>query len=114
LNSIGVGSSQDFIVGVTGIFGTQQSVRSARTVPPTKKSIFDGLIGSPLTGGIGDFILSVFVGWPRLGTICFDAFSAFGCDIACGTCPWNEFVWPQLMNEWRHSYVCLRGYRFLL
>lgn len=109
-------------VGGDGLFagaarsnGTQQSALSISTAPPQKKGLFKPILSGIVGGGILSFLVEAITSSISAGTVvgylCFfgglyGAYQAY---------QFNKNDLPKLLEQWRHSYVCLRcGHRFLL
>lgn len=58
-------------------------------------------------GGVLFFVLSVFLNWFVVGLLAFLVVMAFGIVVAYANHKWNKQVWPELMDAWDHSYICL-------
>lgn len=107
----GVGVAGRLGVGVAKTSGTQQSALSQTVAPPAKKGylgkvilcFFLSLFGAGAGGSMGGIVSTVIL----VGTLYFFVYKS--------TYLWNRDVHPQLMEQWQHSYLCLRcGNRFTL
>ena len=83
--------------------------------PPEKRSylwsIVGGLIGVCILQGILQFIFGRVFG----GLMSWVAFAGMIYLIYQEVYCWNRDVYPQLMDQWYHSYLCMKcGNRFIL
>lgn len=110
--TVGAGFSGKLGIGAASTQGTQQSALSQSTAPPKKKgylskfvlsTILAMVLASPIGGDAATFVFFLIWG----GLIYFLVYKK--------TYLWNKDVYPGLLEQWRHSYVCLRcGNRFIL
>ena len=107
----GIGVAGHFGVGAAKTKGTQQSALSMSVAPPAKKGylwkvilvLFLAFIVGGMVGGTLGLIVNFLLGVGGLYLIYRQVYC------------WNRDVHPQLMDEWQHSFICLRcGNKFIL
>ena len=107
----GIGVAGHFGVGAAKTKGTQQSALSMSVAPPAKKGylgkvilvLFLAFIVGGMVGGTLGLIVNFLLGVGGLYLIYRQVYC------------WNRDVHPQLMDEWQHSFICLRcGHKFIL
>ena len=111
----GVGIFGDAGGGVAKTNTSSMTDMAATVAPPQKKGIVKkfmimGLIFCIVLGGIGSAISHYLetplflAGWAIAGYLVYK-----------NNYLWNQNVYPQLLEQWHHSYVCLKcGNRFTL
>lgn len=115
LTTVGVGFSDSLGVGRAESHGTKQTNLAAFTTPPKKKSVwkrflFTWAIGSgPIVWILRLCRFDLIAKIAEIGSL------ILGCILAYLAFQWNKSVFPQLIQDWEHSYICLRcGARFKL
>ena len=103
----GIGSASTDTTSITNLGKT--------VAPPEKRSYIWSIIG----GLIGVCLLQVFLqfifGRTFGGLMSYVAFAGMVYLIYQEVYCWNRDVYPQLINQWQHSYLCLKcGNRFTL
>lgn len=115
----GVGLSGGHLgIGVGGAHttGVQMTQLAKEVAPPVKKKYLFPIIASIIVS----FLLSVFtesiIGATVSGFLGFIGFAACLYFLAYQkTYLWNKNVWPELYNQWEHSWVCLKcGHKFIM
>lgn len=107
LTTFGVGLGDDLGVGVGGSGGISQTMLSEEVAPPLQRSVAEPALFGIVFGGVLFFVLSVFLNWFVVGLLAFLVVMAFGIVVAYANHKWNKQVWPELMDAWDHSYICL-------
>jgi hypothetical protein len=108
LTTVGVGFGDDLGLGAGISGGSSQTMLSAKLEPPEQRAVVGPIVASLMVGGLVFFLLDVFLGWFFAGLLVLLICLAFGCFMAYGDHLWNKKVWPKEMDEWYHSYICLR------
>lgn len=102
--------------------GTSVTALGETVAPPALKPTKKDLKKGCLSGVIAFFIAFILFAMTRSETIALLAFFA----VTAGAAflgrkeikqneQWNREVYPKLLNEWKHSYMCLKcGHRFAL
>ena len=107
----GIGVAGHFGVGAAKTKGTQQSALSMSVAPPAKKGYLWKVILLLVISSIGGAIFGGTLGETVNVLLLVGGGYLIYRQVYC----WNRDIHPQLMDEWHHSFICLRcGNMFIL
>ena len=107
----GIGVAGHFGVGAAKTKGTQQSALSMSVAPPAKKGYLWKVILLLVISSIGGAIFGGTLGETVNVLLLVGGGYLIYRQVYC----WNRDIHPQLMDEWQHSFICLRcGNKFIL
>ena len=107
----GIGVAGHFGVGAAKTKGTQQSALSMSVAPPAKKGYLWKVILLLVISSIGGAIFGGTLGETVNVLLLVGGGYLIYRQVYC----WNRDIHPQLMDEWHHSFICLRcGNKFIL
>ena len=107
----GIGVAGHFGVGAAKTKGTQQSALSMSVAPPAKKGYLWKVILLLVISSIGGAIFGGTLGETVNVLLLVGGGYLIYRQVYC----WNRDINPQLMDEWQHSFICLRcGNKFIL
>lgn len=114
--TLGVGySSGGFGVGTAETTGVSISNLSLSVAPPDKKgyvkNFFIGLLGVCVL----QLVCQALIGRSFGAIVSYVAFAGLIYWLYKNVYCWNRDVYPKLLDEWYHSWICLKcGYRFIM
>ena len=107
----GIGVAGHFGVGAAKTKGTQQSALSMSVAPPATKGYLWKVILLLVISSIGGAIFGGTLGETVNVLLLVGGGYLIYRQVYC----WNRDIHPQLMDEWHHSFICLRcGNKFIL
>ena len=114
--TVGVGySGGGFGVGTAETTGVSVSNLSQSVAPPEKKGYIKSLIIGLIASSIVQVICEAVIGKTFGGIMSLVAFAGAIYWIYKTVYCWNRDVYPKLLDEWYHSWICLKcGHRFIL
>jgi hypothetical protein len=109
LTTVGVGFGDDLGLGAGISGGSSQTMLSAKLEPPEQRAVVGPIVASLLVGGLVFFPAGrvpglVFRRAAGAADLPWHSAALWRTAITCGI----KRVWPKEMDEWYHSYICLR------